>query len=166
MKSLLTILLALTTIYCSATKKQKNIVKHSYEEYVDLYGKNDTSRAIIELFFDKREMNAGAKMSFLPVSLGVTVVVPPIGVALVAVSTPLFVSGLITKRRYNHKNLTAVLNAYNKDGVLPRRMKKIVKQILYAENEIEGEYQTAMRKQALRPIDRLNDKSNTILVVK
>lgn len=169
MKKLIIILIVFTCSSCFAEKKlskKESNLKHSYEEYVNMYGENDTSRAIIELFFDKREFNAGGKMSFLPLSMGVALVVPPIGIALAAVSSPLFVSGIITRKRYNHKNLMAALEQYNKNGKVPKRIKKNVKLILIAQNEEKKEDLTVMRKMALRPIEKLSSKENTILVVK
>ncbi|MGB0882665.1 MAG: hypothetical protein ACPGSO_06895 [Vicingaceae bacterium] len=169
MKVILLPIIVLLSVNCLATKKlfkSKNNLKHTYKEYVDLYGKNDTSRAIIELFFDKREMNAAAKMSFMPVSLAVTVVAPPIGIGLATVSAPLFISGVITRKRYNHKKLKQVLDAYNEGGELSKRIKRKVKQILIAEKEYREEDQTALRKHALRPVELIESEPNTILVVK
>jgi len=168
MKKLIIILIVFV---CSnnfaATKKSKkeSSLKHSYEEYIDLYGGNDTSRAIIELFFDKREFSAGGKMSFLPLSLGIALVVPPIGIGLMGLSTPLFISGIVTRKRYNHKNLMVVLEQYNKDGKLPKRIKKQIKLILIAEHDEQRDGFTSSIKRTLRSVEIKSAKKNTILVV-
>jgi len=147
------------------SKKESNL-KHSYEEYVDLYGRNDTSRAIIELFFDKREFSAAGKMSFLPLTLGLTLIVPPIGIGLTGITSPLFISGIITRKRYNHKNLMAVLEQYNKNGEIPKRIKKRLKFILIAAQLDRQKELTASRKMALRSMESITSEENTILVVK
>jgi hypothetical protein len=168
MKKLVIILIILVCSNSVAAKKhskKESNLKHSYKEYVNLYGDNDTSRAIIELFFDKRELSASGKMSFLPLSLGVAVVVPPLGVGLMGLSSPLFISGIITRKRYNHKKLNAVLVEYNESGKLPQRIKKQIKLILFAEREESAEDFTSKRKMALRPIEINKTKENTILVV-
>lgn len=168
MKKLIIILIVLISSTSFAAKKhlkKESKLKHSYEEYVDLYGENDTSRAIIELFFDKREFNAVAKMSFLPLTLGVALIVPPIGIGLMGLSSPLFIGGVLTRRRYNHKNLMAVLEKYNKTGELSTRIKKQVKLVLLAEHEeSKGDF-TLARKMALRSMEMNTTKKNVILVV-
>lgn len=169
MKKLIIILIVFACSNSFGAKKhskKESKLKHSYEECVDLYGENDTSRAIIELFFDKRELNAGGKMSFLPLSLGVTLIVPPIGIGLMGISSPLFISGIITRKRYSHKNLMAVLKQYKETGEMPKRIAKKVNLTLLAQNEDKKEDLTAMRKMALRPIEVVTSKENTILVVK
>ena len=92
-----------------------------------LESNNNIYVEIIELYFDKRELSASGKMSFLPLSLGVALVVPPIGVGLMGLSSPLFISGIITRKRYNHKKLNAVLVEYNESGKLPQRIKMQIK---------------------------------------
>jgi len=168
MKNLIIILIVFVcsnSFWAKKHAKKESNLKHSYEEYVRLYGDTDTSRAIIELFFDKRQLSASGKMSFLGLSLGVALIVPPIGIGLVGVSSPLFISGIVTRKRYNHKNLRAVLEQFNKNGELPMKIEKQVKLILAAENEEYEEVATLKRKMALRSIGRNAVKENAVLVV-
>ncbi len=60
----------------------------------------------------------------------------------------------------------AALDQYNKNGEMPKRIKKKVKIILIAQKEDKKEDFTAMRKMALRPIEQLSTKEHAILVVK
>jgi len=168
MKQLLIILIVFVgSKNFAATKhsKKESSIKHSYEEYINLYGGNDTSRAIIELFFDKREFSAGGKMSFLPLSLGVALIAPPIGIGLMGLSSPLFVSGIVTRKRYSHKNLLTVLEQYKKAGKLPKRINKQIKLILFAEYEESKCDFAAARKIALRSVKIKKAKMKTIMVV-
>jgi hypothetical protein len=114
---------------CFAGKKvakKMNSEKLCYQDYIDQYGINDTSKAIINFYFDKRELSAAGKMSFLPLSMVLAIVVPPIGLGLMAISSPLFVSGVITRKKYNNKNLIKELNNYNVNNILSKKMKIIV----------------------------------------
>ena len=129
MKSLTIILSFIICSNCFAVKKaakKNNSEKHCYEEYINQYGRNDTSKAIINFYFDKREISAAGKMSFLPLSMLLAIVVPPIGLGLMVVSSPLFVSGVITRKKYNNKNLIKELNNYNVNNILSKKMKLIV----------------------------------------
>ncbi|MBL4593122.1 MAG: hypothetical protein JKX68_04805 [Flavobacteriales bacterium] len=117
-------------------KKAKN-PKLSYQEYIIQYGNNDTSVAIINLFFDKRNETAVGKMSFLPITAGITMFVPPIGLGLSAITSPLFISGLITRTRYSHKNLLIALKSYHNTNMLSANFQnKIFKQIKAQKKEI------------------------------
>jgi hypothetical protein len=127
---------------CFAQKnhsENNKVHKLSYEEYINQYGSDDTSKAIIDLFFDKRELNAAGKMSFLPLSVVVTVVVPPIGIGLMTISSPLFISGIITREKYNHKNLIKTLDNYQNNNLLSANIKKKVGQLMEAQEVIYNE---------------------------
>lgn len=115
--------------------KTNKLHKLSYEQYISHYGVDDTSIAIINVFFMKRENSAGGKMSFLPVSAGVTVIFPPLGLGLAAISTPLFVSGLITRNKYNKKKLLATLIDYQNENNLTVNLKKRVNTYFELEEE-------------------------------
>jgi hypothetical protein len=108
----------------------------SYEEYMEQYGIDDTCIAIIDVFFDKREYKGAGQMSFLPLSTVVVVINPPIGLGLMVISSPLFVSGLITYNRYSRKKLLKTLVNYQKTDVLSKRFKKKVTQLIQAQDEI------------------------------
>ncbi len=129
-------------IYCSAQEISTEIKsehKLNYDQYIDQYGVDDTSRAIIDIFFDKRANNASGKMSFLPLSGAVTVVFPPIGLGLMAISSPLFVSGLITKSNYSRKKLMNILVTYQNNSFLPNKYRERVVELMYAEQEMHIE---------------------------
>ena len=132
----------------SETKKSAH--KLTYEQYIDQYGIDDTCIAIIDIFFDKRS-NAGAgQMSFLPLSGAVTVVVPPIGIGLMAVSAPLFVSGLITKSNYSRKKLMNILVDYQGEHLLSHKIREKVSDLMLAEQEMYIEDLLEARYDALR----------------
>jgi hypothetical protein len=129
MKNLTIILSFILCSNCFAgnkASKKMNSEKYCYQEYINQYGVNDTSKAIINFYFDKRELSATGKMSFLPLSMLLAIVVPPIGLGLMVVSSPLFVSGVITRKKYNNKNLIKELNNYNVNNILSKKMKIIV----------------------------------------
>lgn len=169
MKKLIIIFVLLAVSNCFAGKKKvkkESNLKHSYEEYMNMYGGNDTSKAIIELFFDKRENNAAGKMSVLPLSISVSIFAPPIGLVLAGISSPLFISGLITRKRYNHKSLSTILKGYNEKGYLSQRIKKKIKFELLNYEEFKREELTAKRKQILRPEEQISYEKHAVLVVK
>jgi hypothetical protein len=121
---------------CFAGKKvakKMNSEKLCYQDYIDQYGINDTSKAIINFYFDKRELSAAGKMSFLPLSMVLAIVVPTVGLGLMAISSPLFVSGVITRKKYNNKNLIKELNNYNENNILSKKMEKIIVYLLEEE---------------------------------
>lgn len=107
----------------------------SCEDYIAEYGTDATSIAIIELFFNKRNKAGLGQMSFLPVGAGVTVVAFPLGLFMVAMSTPLFVNGLMTRHKYSLKNLTIALDNYKSNKLLSNRFKKKVNRIIEENNE-------------------------------
>lgn len=131
-------------------KEEKN--KLSYEEYIDQYGIDDTSVAIINIFFDKRENSGNGQMSFLPITTAVAVIVPPIGVTLMAVSTPLFINGLIVHKKYSRKNLTKALEDYQNKNILSDKYKKRVIDFLEVQQEIYNEELAEKNLDKLRSI--------------
>lgn len=120
-------------------KENKKDYQLNYEEYITHYGVDDTSIAIIDIFFDKRQNCAGGKMSFLSLSAGIALLNAPIGLGLMAVSTPLYVSGAITRIKYNRKHLLAALVNYQGENVLTANLKQRVVTYLEVENEINQE---------------------------
>ncbi len=109
--------------------------KLSYQEFMNLYGTDDTSKAIIEIYFDKRDYSATGQISFLPISSIVAVIVPPLGISLMAISSPLFVNGLLISNKYSRKKLLKALNNYQNDSILSNRNKKMVVKQLIAQQE-------------------------------
>jgi|GEM_PF-807486 len=113
--------------------------KLSYNEFQNLYGTDDTSAALIDLFFSKRDEKAFGQMTMLPLSTGVTLVMPPVGIYLMAVSTPIFVNGLIVQSKYSRKKLLVALNDYHENKLLSDSHQKKVTALLElnAENQAE-----------------------------
>ena len=125
--------------FCNAKEvlsKKKSEHKLTYEQFINQYGIDDTAVAIIDIFFDKRSNSAAGKMSFLPLSGAVTVIVPPVGFGLMAISSPLFISGLITKSNYNRKKLLNALVNYQNNKLLSVKHRKKVVELMYAEQEM------------------------------
>lgn len=121
--------------------KAKKEHKLNYDEFVTKYGSDDTSLAVIEIFFDKRENSAKGQMSFLPLSTAIAVVFPPIGVGLMAVSTPLFVNGLIVNQKYNRRKLKNILEEYESTNELPIKLQNKVNDFIEDEQEYERYYE-------------------------
>ncbi len=139
MKKLIIISIALLFSFnCFPQHKKVNKKDHqlNYEEFITHYGVDDTSIAIIDIFYDKRKNCAGGKMSFLSLSAGITLINPSIGVGLMAVSTPLFVSGTITHIKYNRKHLLKALVDYQNQNLIPKNLKERIVTYLEEENEI------------------------------
>ena len=143
----------------SSFAKENNIKKEkkehlNYDEYVQKYGVNDTSIAIINVYFDKK-YNAGAgQMSFLPLTLALSIITPPIGISLTLISTPIFINGVITSNRYSDKNLVKALNNYQSEQLMSDRIrKKVIKYMVveqeyqeYEKEEQAKEYLFALKK--------------------
>jgi len=121
--------------------KDKNVAekKHklNYNEFMTKYGDNDTAAVIIEIFFDKRNNAAKGQMSFLPISAAITFALPPVGVGLMVISTPLFINGMIVNQKYNRKKLMNILEEYQYNNELPLKLKDQVIAILEAENDLK-----------------------------
>ncbi|MBL1233314.1 MAG: hypothetical protein CMD31_09820 [Flavobacteriales bacterium] len=121
--------------------KAKKEHKLNYDEFVNQYGANDTSLAVIEIFFDKRENSAKGQMSFLPLSTAVAVIIPPIGIGLMAASTPLFINGLIVNQKYNRRKLKNILDEYQSTNELPIKLQNKVNDFIEDEQEYERYYE-------------------------
>ena len=132
-------------------KKTKN-PKLSYKEYINQYGNNETSIAIINLFFEKRNETAIGKMSFLPITAGITIILPPIGLGLSALTSPLFISGLITRSQYSHKNLLIALKNYHNTNMFSENFKHKISEQIKAQKAIYNKEESEDRLMALREI--------------
>jgi hypothetical protein len=129
-----------------SAKKNKQVKvnkehKLNYDEFVSKYGADDTSLAVIEIFFDKRENAAKGQMSFLPLSTAIAVIVPPLGVGLMAVSTPIFINGLIVNQKYNRRKLKNILEEYQSTNELPVKLQNKVNDFIEDEQEYERYYE-------------------------
>jgi hypothetical protein len=150
-------------IVCNTSLAQNKDQKHlSYSEYMYEFGTDSTSIAIIDLFFNKRNLSGIGQMSFLPVSSSVAIVIPPIGLAIMAISTPLFINGLLVRHKYSHKNLLTALEYYKNNNQLSERFKKQVNRILNDKRLNNIELINTDNYLALKEI---NKGSNFILIV-
>jgi len=102
----------------------KKIRHFTYSDFMAKYSINDTSAAVIELFFDKKENTALAEMSFLPVTTLVFLVLPKIALGLTIISLPFFIHGSIVLIKYRKKRLQKILMRYKKDLYLPKGLRR------------------------------------------
>ncbi len=107
--------------------------KLTYSDFLGKYSINDTSAAVIEIFFDKKDNNAKGQMSFLPVTAGVFLIFPVIGAGLSVVSVPLFINGSYTLYKYRKKKLFNVLTNYKDTGQLPKWVLRKTKKAMTSE---------------------------------
>lgn len=105
--------------------------KLSFNDFMAYYSINDTSAAVIEFFFDRKETNAITEMMFLPLSAGIFLIAPPLGFGMGLISTPFFIHGTYTLIRFNKKKLKRFLITYNETGYLPKNIRKKANKILY-----------------------------------
>ena len=75
--------------------------KLSFNDFMAYYSTNDTSAAVIEFFFERKETNAVTEMMFLPLSAGVFLLSP------------------------------RILIEYNETGYLPKNIRKKGNKIIY-----------------------------------
>ncbi len=134
MKSFFTIIavLALTLSVFSQENKELKICKYKHENFKE-FSINDTSDAVIDLFFQKKESAIYNQMSLLPFSIILVAVPTPaqvVGLGSLAISGPLFISGTYTLVRYRKKKLKKVLIEYKEHKTLPKWVKKRTDKLL------------------------------------
>ena len=137
-----TILIAIFFIISLTSIAQEEKIKYRKLNYNDFtkYSINDTSAVIIDIFFDKKDNTAISQMSFLPITVAVAIISPPISAGLTLISFPLFVNGSYMLVKYRKKKLYKVLTEYKETGQLPKWVrKKANKQLDYYEM-IKTEY--------------------------
>lgn len=105
--------------------------KLSFNDFMAYYSTNDTSAAVIEFFFERKETNAVTEMMFLPLSAGVFLLSPPLGFGMGVISVPFFIHGTYTLIRFNKKKLKRILIKYNETGYLPKNIRKKANKIIY-----------------------------------
>lgn len=134
---LITVLFSLSnsTYAKEKIKKQKQSKHLNYEECVTKFGVDDTSVAIINVYFDKRHNAGTGQMSFLPITLALTAITPPIGIGLSMVSSPMFVKGLVVRNRYSHKNMIKALNNYHSEKMISDNVRRKVTNYMLDEQE-------------------------------
>lgn len=134
MKNLLLIpivLIMTNSVSAEKTRSEKKQARLDYEECIQLYGVDDTSIAIINIYFDKRYSAGVGQMSLLPVTAALTFFTPPIGLGLMIVSSPMYINGAIKFNKYSQKNMIKVLNNYHNNNVLAEKMRgKVINYIM------------------------------------
>lgn len=134
MKPFFTILAVLTISLSSFSQESKElkVCKYKYENFKEL-SINDTSDAVIDLFFRKKESAIYNQMSLLPFSIILVAVPTPaqvVGLGSFVISGPLFINGTYTLVRYRKKKLKKVLIEYKEQGTLPKWVKKRTDKLL------------------------------------
>lgn len=124
---LITIILLMTnSVSAEKNRSEKKQARLDYEECIQLYGVDDTSIAIINIYFDKRYSVGVGQMSLLPVTAALTVFTPPIGVVLMAASSPLYINGMVKFNKYSQKNMIKTLNNYHNNNILAENIRNKV----------------------------------------
>jgi hypothetical protein len=161
MKYLITLAL-IFSIYNLSYAAKKQPKHYSYEQYIEKYGNDQTSITIIDLFFNKRNLSGIGQMSFLPVSSAVGIIVPPIGLVTMAISTPFFVNGLLVRHKYSHKHLLIALEYYQSKRLLSERFKKEITKSIQNNKANALDLKEEEKLLALKQIG----KTNSILIIK
>ena len=141
MKNLLLIpIILIMTNSISAEKihSEKKQARLDYEECIQLYGIDDTSIAIINIYFDKRYSVGVGQLSFLPATAAITFFIPPIGIVLMAASSPLYINGMIKYKKYSQKNMIKTLKNYRDNQILSDKIRDKVFNFIMDE-KIENE---------------------------
>lgn len=126
MKNLLLIpiiLIMTNSVSAEKTRSEKKQARLDYEECIQLYGVDDTSIAIINIYFDKRYSAGVGQLSFLPTTAAITFFNPPIGIVLMAASSPLYINGIIKYKKYSQKNMIKTLNNYRDNQILSDKIR-------------------------------------------
>ena len=110
------------------TIKPRNL---SFNDFMANYSINDTSAAVIELFFEKKGNNAYTEMAFLPITTALFLFSPTIGLGLSIISVPFFIHGSYILLKYNKKKLQRILVDYKSHNYLPKNIRKKANKIIY-----------------------------------
>ncbi|PCJ23524.1 MAG: hypothetical protein COA97_11415 [Flavobacteriales bacterium] len=116
------------SLFSQIDKSEK--IKYRKLPYADFkkLSVNDTSSAVIDLFFDKKDNAIYNQMSLLPLTI-ILLAIPPahfVGVGSAAISVPLFINGSYTLVKYRKKKLYMVLTEYKQTQNLPIWVRKKV----------------------------------------
>lgn len=126
------ILLLISLSVFAQKNTTKKICKYKYEDFIEL-SINDTSNAVIDLFYSKKENAVYNQMSLLPFSIILAAVPTPaqvVGLGSFIISGPLFISGSYTLVRYRKRKLVKTLKTYKEQGTLPVWVRKKTNKLL------------------------------------
>lgn len=132
---------------CAEHKKEHQL---TYEEFINHYGIDDTCVAIIDIYFDKRENSAAGRISMFPAAAAIVLINAPIGVSLMVISSPIAITGAITRIKYNRKKLITTLVNYQTNDILTHNLKEKVVDYLGNKEEYNQE---EVKEQQLAQID-------------
>lgn len=111
--------------------------KISYSEFMTDYAFDDTSRVIVNIFFDKKNNTAKGQMSFFPITAAIYPLFAVISVATSAVSFPFFLNGSYLLIKYRKARLVTVLHKYKHEQYLSKGLRKKVTKALEFQSEIQ-----------------------------
>jgi hypothetical protein len=111
----------------SSFSQEEDKIKYRKLVYADFlkHSINDTSEAIIDIYFDKKYNYGIGQMSLLPINLITYFISPPLATGLAFITVPLFINGSRVLIKYRNKKLVMVLNEYKATGHLPKGLRKI-----------------------------------------
>jgi len=129
MKTILTIILIFFGLTMSAQKNYPTkISKYTYGDFIEKYGTDDTSIAMIDLFLTKRNEQSSTQLSFYPILISLGFIVPPIGVPLTVGYTPVAAHGAFLRIKYSKKRLEKMLIKHHNGEKLGKHLTKKIAQ--------------------------------------
>lgn len=137
---------------CFAKSKEKKEKAMNYDQYLKEHSYNDTTAAIISIYFDKRENAGVGQMSFLPITVTLSAIIPAIGISLSIISTPIFINGFITYHKYSDKNLEEALSDYKENKIISKKLAKKITHQLKIEQLLEEEEMLELELASLKLI--------------
>jgi uncharacterized membrane protein YbaN (DUF454 family) len=137
---------------CFAKSEEKKERAMSYDQYLKEHSYNDTTAAIIAIYFDKRENTGVGQMSFLPITVTLSAIIPAIGIGLTVISTPIFINGFITYHKYSDKKLEETLSDYKENKTISKKLAKKITHQLKIEQLLEEEEMLELELASLKLI--------------
>jgi hypothetical protein len=137
---LIIIFFSISLSYFSQANEKIKYRKLTYNYFITKHSTNDTSEAVIEIFFDKKDNAALGQMSFLPITIAIYLISPQISAGLTIISFPLFLNGSYMLIKYRNKKLYDVLNEYKETQKLPKWLRKKTNRLLNYYEEVKTEY--------------------------
>lgn len=136
-----TIFLISNCFYAKENNSNKSKSKQTitFDDYIECYGLNDTSIAIIEIYFDHQKRFGAGLISFLPVTATISIVNLPIGVVLMALTSPMVAKGLVSYGKFSDKNLLHALEDYQCKDFIADHLKNKLKNYFNKKEMIEKE---------------------------
>jgi len=137
--TLFIIFFSISLSHFSQANEKIKFRKLNYKDFKKL-SINDTSDVIIDIFYDKKDNTAIGQMSFLPITVAIFIISPPISVGLTTISFPVFLHGGYVLIKYRKKKLYDVLTVYQTTNSLPKWIRKKANKQLARYEMIKSEY--------------------------